>query len=49
MDACARRPTAESRPREAIAHYRKALELDPAFVPARVNLRQLEAAVGRDR
>jgi hypothetical protein len=35
---------AESRPREAIAHYRKALELDPAFVPARVNLRQLEAA-----
>ncbi|MCU0686342.1 MAG: tetratricopeptide repeat protein [Polyangiaceae bacterium] len=29
---------AERRPREAAAHYREALRVDPAFVPARANL-----------
>ncbi len=29
---------AERRPREAVEHYREALRVDPAFVPARANL-----------
>jgi Cytochrome c554 and c-prime len=35
---------AEARRDQAIAHYRKALAIDPDFVPARANLGQLERA-----
>lgn len=37
---------AEARPREAARLYRKALELDPDFVPARVNLGALGPVAG---